>query len=95
MNDYQFLQGCLQADSSPFSGDSGEFDNALHAANAALNLRIKELLVDIWEREKVDTTRVCSSHILGDVWQEALINVFGDERCERGKTFHNSKKDFD
>jgi hypothetical protein len=28
------------------------------------------------------------------VWQEALINIVGDEWCERGKAFHESKKDF-
>jgi hypothetical protein len=67
----------------------------LHAANAALNLRIKELLADIWEREKVDTTRIRSLQTLGDVWQEALINIVGDEWCKRGKTFHDSKKDFE
>jgi hypothetical protein len=67
----------------------------LHAANAALNLCIKELLADIWESEKVDTTRICSLQILGDVWQKALINIVGDEWCERGKAFHESKKDFE
>jgi hypothetical protein len=67
----------------------------LHSTNAAFNFCIKKLFADIWEREEVDTTRIYSLQILGDVWKEALIDIVGDERSEWGKTFHECEKDFE
>jgi hypothetical protein len=67
----------------------------LHATNAALNLCIKKLFADVWESEEMDTPRICSLQVLGDVWEEALIDIVGDEWSERGKTFHDSEKDLE
>jgi hypothetical protein len=56
----------LQGEVVPFTNVPRQFDNSLHALNLALDIRVEVYLLDFWEAQKVNRTRVPSRWILGD-----------------------------
>jgi len=56
----------LQGEVVPFTNVPRQFDDSLHALNLALDVRVEVCLLNFWEAQKVNRTRVSSCWIFWD-----------------------------
>jgi hypothetical protein len=61
----------------------------------AFDILIEKLFTHGGVWKEVHTAVVLGAELFGDVWQEAKIDVVGDERCEWGETTAKSKQDLE
>ena len=97
VNDDQSLQWCLQTLVRAVTADTTKINNSLHALHLPLDNLIEKLLPDFRERQEMDAAIVFSAELfqvtLGEVGEEAQIDVIGEERSERSEPSAKGKED--
>lgn len=43
----------------------------------------------------MDAPRIFPLKVIGDMWQQALVDIIGDERCERCEALDKSEKNLE